>query len=681
MRLAPDLRHASVATGASALLALTLSACDGDVSLAPQPPAARIQAARAATPGGSDWKGPWSVQVQAARPQDPAVAALAAGLDVLPQAWDGRRPAVPPGVVAVVWIETGVDPERIVAALTPARGGPSGEVVAVLAPGDPEWAETAAGALPWSGVAVVDPAASVSLYADPARVATDPVLAGSMAAWRIADHYDLPWRPPTLSLPPGLHEALFPPDAGALTDPDPRTRAEAVRSTGSDVGAAEPQVAVRIAAAAACADPAVLARLATDPEPLVRARVADRLDDPALLSSLLWDPSSVVRVVATDRLARLAKDRAGPDPAVVQALHAAATSPDAYQRWKAAWGLGAAPGTVRVLGGLLTDPDVDVRRTAALALGATGDPAASEPLVRALGDANSFVRRSAAEALGLLADPRSEPALRRALEDPAALVRAAAGQALGRLGVQADVPRYEPPRPPSTRSEVRALLRARDPTTRKDAAKFLAGRPGAARWLFRLAEDGDSEVRKSAVEALGWTPGVADRLHRFLSDPDPDVRVTALDALRRAEAARPDAVIPLLEDPDAEIRLRAAEALAVLGPHDALRPLVADPDERIRAAAVAALPLEAAPGDPAVLVRRAAAAGAPAPFARDPDLLVRAALPGADPDLAAWGRGVLAREDDLLHVRFSWNDPAERKAAYRALRPPVIRAYGHPDRG
>ena len=109
-------------------------------------------------------------------------------------------------------------------------------------------------------------------------------------------------------------------------------------------------------------DPAVLARLATDTEPLVRARVADRSRDIALLARLATDPSSVVRVVATHTLAR------SGDPAAQPALAAAASSGDAYQRWKAA----SALDDVAILDRLLTDVDIDVRREAARRLGIAG---------------------------------------------------------------------------------------------------------------------------------------------------------------------------------------------------------------------------------------------------------------------------------------------------------------------
>ena len=76
--------------------------------------------------------------------------------------------------------------------------------------------------------------------------------------------------------------------------------------------------------------------------------------DPAILAQLSADSSSVVRVIATHSLAKLAA--AGqPSPEVVAALVAAAGSTDAYQRWKAAYGLAYVPEGREVLVRLLRE--------------------------------------------------------------------------------------------------------------------------------------------------------------------------------------------------------------------------------------------------------------------------------------------------------------------------------------
>ena len=220
---------------------------------------------------------------------------------------------------------------------------------------------------------------------------------------------------------------------------------------------------------------------------------------------------------------------------------------------------------------------------------------------------------------------------------------------------------------------------------RKDLCKFLVGHPTAPALLEGLASDVDSEVRKAAVEAMGWSEGVS--LERFLQDSDPDTLITALDAIRRRGRGEASQVAPLLDHGDAEVRLRAAEALSALaiagdvpGPIAArIRDLLFDPDERIQAAVAAVYP-DALPVGASILVRRAAAA-AGGPVADADDALVRWARPNAEPAAIAYARGVVVREDELVHLRFSWNRPEDQPPSHRTLRPPMIREYGHPNRG
>jgi HEAT repeat protein len=667
---------------------LLLFACDGSTGTATggsrpasapakgePPPAAEAQAARAAPSVAADWQGAWTLALYANDPSDPACVAMAGALGLPLSAWSGSRPPTRPGEAAVVWIPAGTDIRKLGEALAPrpGPGGPGGgEVVLVLGPGDDAWRTRAAAELPWASVAVVDPTISLSLWASPSRAVQEPKLAGLVTALTLSEHYAVAYHAAAGSFPPGLAQVLGPADPAALTSPDPVVRAEAARRGGADTLAGDPEAAVRLGVAVSTTDQAVLARLATDPEPLVRARVADRLDDIAILGRLAKDPSSVVRVVATHRLAH-----AG-DPAAQPILREAAASPDAYQRWKAASGLD----DVALLDHLLADVDIDVRREAARRLGVVGKAgSASEAvtaLTRAVRDDNSFVRRWAAGALGKIGDPSAIPALREVARDPTALVADAAAKSLGALGQPAPGVPFQPHPKPKDDAELDSWLASPDATVRKDASKFLAGREDAATKLAKLVADKDSEVRKSAVEALGWSDGNTATLLAALHDPDPDVEVTALDALRRSRSGDVPAIAALLANPDTEIRLRAAEALATLGPSDALAGCLKDPDERIRAAAVSVYPDRVDPHEPAALVRRAAAVARRPAAASGHDALVDTAE-GTDAD--AWAMGVFAREDDLVHLRFSWNDPSDRPASYRALRPPVIRQYGHPDRG
>jgi HEAT repeat protein len=671
------------------LLAWLVVACTPDAPPAPPGGAATgtpangaaAQAARAAPMLAAPWEGAWTVTVHASRPGAASAgdAALAAGLGVRITDGTGARPHTRPGDVAVVWVAAGADLDATVRTLQPTPGA-QGEVVAVLAPGEPTWAADAAIQLPWAGMAIVDPALSARPWTD---TPLDDALAAQLAADVIADHYDLPYVPMAATYPPGLDAMLGPYDPAWVAAADPRTRAEAVRAwaRGSRGGGAppggalrgdappqaDPVVAVRLAVAETTTDPAVRGRLAADPDPLVRARAADGLDDVARLDALASDPSSVVRLVATARLGHLAATR----PAEVEeALRRAVASPDAYQRWKAAWGLGQVPGTADALVPLLRDRDIDVRREAARSLGRLRDPAAVDALLDALRDDNSFVRRWAATALGDIGDPRARDALRAAAKDPTSLAAQAAARALTAMGEPTPAPPFTPPQKPRDDAQIEAWVQSADATVRKDACKFLAGRANAATWLPRLAADRDSEVRKSAAAAMGWSAATAVGAIPLLADPDPDVQVTALEALRRAGVGTVAVLAPLLADPDAEVRLRATEALATLGPSDALATRVTDPDERTRAAAVSVYPARLDPAEPSVLVRRAAGGDDPDPSAAK-----------AGSEWAPWADGVLAHEDDLVHVRFSWNEPADRPSAYRALRPPVVRPYGHPHRG
>ncbi len=642
-------------------------------------PGAEAQAARSAPSVSTPWDGPWTLTgVYAPTPDDPGAAALGASLASPVRAWTGGRPATRPGEVVVVWVPAGAGLEETARALAP-RTGPQGDVVVALGPGDATWRADAAARLPWSGVALVDPTVSATRWLD---APPEAPLAARIAAREVADHYALPYIATTDPLSPGLDAYLGTWNPAFLRSPDPRTRTEGVRAagrlaaSGTPPGAAAPpdladlardlSVAVRLAVAAVTRDAALLAALAADTDPTVRARATDAVDDIALLARLVDDPSSVVRVLATHRLGALAAARpvdVGP------VLRRVTTSPNAYQRWKAAWGLGYVPGSVDALVPLLTDPDIDVRREAARSLGRLRDPAAVTPLLAALRDENSFVRRWAATALGELRDPRARDPLRAAAAEPTALVAQAAARALGAFGERVPAPPFTPPGKPRDDAALDALLASPDATVRKDAAKFLAGRPDTAR-LARLAADPDSEVRKTAVEAMGWHAKTAPAAAAFLSDPDPDTQITALEALRRASAGSVGLLAPLVSSPDAEVRLRAAEALAALGPSPELAPLLDDPDERVRAAVAAVYPDRVRPDEPSILVRRAARAADPDPLAAPPGV-----------PLGGWADGVFAREDDLLHMRFSWNDAADAPSAHRALRPPVIGTYGHPNRG
>ncbi|MCB9742369.1 MAG: HEAT repeat domain-containing protein [Alphaproteobacteria bacterium] len=649
---------------------------------------AAVYAARGAPSDVAPWSGAWRVSVYAAEPTPPGAASLAAGLGVRPKAWQGGRPPAAPGELVVVWAPAQEPVQALAGRLAPPPGkaSPSGPLVVVLDPGaDPSkserWRLQATAELPWMNLGVVDPCASGALYGEPAPSAE---VAGGIAALVFVERFGLALEPRTLSASPGLAQRL-----GAPGDPsseDPRVREVLAESQPEARWLGDPEAAVRLALARATRDPALLSALSEDPEPLVRARAADALSDLDRLSSLVDDPSSVVRQVATQRLADLAHG-GERDPRVGQALTRAAASGDAYQRWKAAYGLEAVPEGTETLLHLLQDVDIDVRRSAASALGHHPGPEVREALVAALSDENSFVRRWAARGLGALRDPAAIPALRQAAQEPTTLVAEAAAEALTRLGEPTRPPRFHPPARPTSEAELQAMIQHEDATVRKDVGKFLAGRPEAAEALLQLAQDPDSEVRKSAVEALSYHPAHARYLTRFLSDPDPDTLVSAIMGVARTRVGDPEALAALLDHGDSEVRLRAAEALTALhaasplpeGPAARLAALIRDPDERLRAAAARAFPERVSADEPALLVRQIAAAAGT--LEAPTQAAVRWMGPGATPEQRAWAIGLLVREDELVHVRFSWNDPADRPASHLALRPPLLRTYGQPNRG
>lgn len=665
------------------MLVVLLAGCSGDPVQVPIPQGpvaagaeARAQAAKGAPMQVAPWSRPWTVVVYAdAGSPDAAVFAHALGVAVTP--WDHHRPRPPAGTAALVWIHGNTPIEPILAALGQQTGPAAGEVDVVL--GEGTGTAAAVDRLPWSGVGVLAARSALDWWVE--RGAKVPALAVPLAAAReVADHYDVAYVPGVGTLGDAVLDAALAPTPAMLTSTDVRVRAESRRSLRQPGDAPDPELPVQLVQAA-FGDQTMLAALAAlpNPDPLLKARIADRTDDVDLLRRYTTDPSSVVRVVAANRLVHIAAAGAGRAPTWLRGL---AASGDAYVRWKAAWGLGRVPGSVAVLEMLIGDIDVDVRREAAHSLGVLGDPAGVPALLTGLKDPNSFVRRWAADGLApFAARPEVVAALETAMHDPAAMVAMSAAKALRR-----PAPVWRPPHPADV-AEAMKLLQDHDPTTRKDACKFLAQveDDAAQDALLVAARDPDSEVRKSAVEALGWDRGPKGTaaLAAALQDVDPDVVVTALDAFRRRGDGPSDALfhlVPVEGRPsfglaaDSEVQLRAMEARAAAGQSAWQLDLS---DERA-AAAFARRGLErveAGHVPPPVpwLVELAQNASGKAVIS------MNGGEPGARP--TPWQLGVLAREDLLVHLRFSWTDEADRVASHRALRAPVVREYGHPDRG
>lgn len=110
----------------------------------------------------------------------------------------------------------------------------------------------------------------------------------------------------------------------------------------------------------------------------------------------------------------------------------------AKQEWDKLVAIGAP--AVEPLIKVLGDEDSYVRRYAAQALGETGDPRAVEALIKALGDEDRDVRKTAADALGKIGDSRAVEPLIKVLGDEVRYVRAHAAEALGEIGSASAVP-------------------------------------------------------------------------------------------------------------------------------------------------------------------------------------------------------------------------------------------------
>ena len=147
-------------------------------------------------------------------------------------------------------------------------------------------------------------------------------------------------------------------------------------------------------------------------------------------------------------------------------------------------------GNVRGLISALSHRDVEVRYRSAMALGELGDPAAIEPLSRALKDENSGVRWEAADALGRIGSPATG-VLAKAVRDEDDDIRWRAAIALGEIGNEEAIEALI-----ETLSDEDAYVRSR-------AANSLARIGGPAIGpLFKAYQDGDATVREGVRGAL-----------------------------------------------------------------------------------------------------------------------------------------------------------------------------------
>lgn len=190
-------------------------------------------------------------------------------------------------------------------------------------------------------------------------------------------------------------------------------------------------------------------------------------------------------------------------------------------------------------------------------------PAAAEPLLALLVDADEEVRNFAAVMLGSLRDPRAIGPLIDALRDPDVNVRHAAAASLGQLGAREAVP---------------ALIDAlgQEPWLQYPAIHALGeiGDPRASPGLLPLLDD--DLLRGPALEALRHVAGreALPRVVLALRDPDPALRNLAIRALVEIEqraAAGGDTL-----DPDVQAALRRDDLI------DHLLAMLADDDPQLR---------------------------------------------------------------------------------------------------
>lgn len=401
-------------------------------------------------------------------------------------------------------------------------------------------------------------------------------------------------------------------------------------------------------------DPAATSGLAEvlgrDPAAQVRAAAARALGairDPASASALieaLADPDPWTRTCAVEALERLAPAdgdallevvRSGREEAA-RAASVALERTGHVGRWVDEL-RGAPPGRAEALeswlilvarrggGGpveaaLLTSPDLAVRARAARLLGRTGDPAMTETLARACGDAEWPVRLEALKAWVEVASHDAEPAvLLEALDDGEELVRVAALEGLVLRGGMSHVP---PERLPALAGQanlearVAALEGVRGTASERAVAMLLRQDPSAAlratavAALGRVAEgvgddaftallealaDRDERVRAAAAAALGGfaAPEATDALVRATFDAGPALREEITEVLAdRGLDALWDALDAFMASDKEEARLAVLWTLGKMGdPRGVplLRAALADPRPRVRSSAVGAL--------------------------------------------------------------------------------------------
>ncbi len=421
------------------------------------------------------------------------------------------------------------------------------------------------------------------------------------------------------------------------------------------------------------------------PEPWVRAQAFQWVETEEALQKGIEDDSSVVRIVAAHRLATLMRQQSTEKGC--QLLDSLTTSTQAYERWKAAYGLGFCPGREHRLVQLFQDVDIDVVRQAVLSIAQLENVEKYWPeILRLTQHDNSFVRRWAWKTAGRLNVDAVEEHLITCVEsEPSVLAKEECARSLHQRGIHTDTPRYTPPDLKRNQISLSQAVQHPDPTYRKDVAKYLPSISGGEDALSTLLQDSDGEVRKAAVESLGYAG--SPLVWKAVMDVDPDVQVAALEAIRQQ---RMDGdcteLLPLLSHSDVEILLRSTEAMGSLSnltptckaAVQALSQREDVNDERLNSALVAIDPTVSV--SESLLVQYTLATSKNTLMTKPSEATMTQWSQGTS-NQQAWIRGLIQQQDDLCHEVFSWNDPADKPLSHRGVRPPNFSPYGHPNRG
>ena len=521
------------------------------------------------------------------------------------------------------------------------------------------------------GYVVVD--SSASRFVNPAKASDlDNALA---TVSELKSHYTLSVMPQLDAAQSTVHPALWYLANSDWIDsahPDPRVRVHAVQNE-SDPLLTLQQVTLY-------PEQVNIDTLATHSEPWIQAQALRHVSSLQTLANGLQSGSSLVRLVSLNRLSD--RMRVQSNEYGCHLLKHSSKSPHAYERWKAAYGLGFCTATSELME-LFDDDDIDVVRQAVLSFSNQKTaPQYLPQLLKLTGHSNSFVRRWTWKTIAGLEGVDVTSALQSCLDnEPSVLAKEECARGLHRKGIQTAVSRYVPPDFRRI-GDLEEAVAHPDPTYRKDLAKFLSNSPSGVSLLKTLARDGDGEVRKSAVEALGYAHD--STVWDAISDSDPDVVVTALVSIAiGAIDGDCETLIPLLHHSDVEIQLRATEAMSALNIVKAVSPrcvsqltsLSNHADERVRAAVLTSTPQFVRPTEQSLLVQYSIAGKIQH---QSTDLMLQWAL---DDDKKYWVSGIVELQDDLCHEIFSWNDPSNKPMTHKGIRPPLFRTYGQPNRG